>query len=670
MTPTARTSSFLLALGMSALWLMPSPALAALSNPEDIVRLKGVGSPRISPDGTRILYTVREVDMENNRFQTSLWMVGWDGGKPTRLIDKASLSMPRWAPDGKRVALLMTKDGETQIWIMTVDDAKLSPVPTKGRHGPISTHRYYSGLEWSPDGRRLVFAAQDLRDPDDPFLWKDWYRTEGFGNIRRRVHIWTVEVATGAVTQITNGDFHHGQPSWSPDGSQIVFMANRGGREEAIVSSMNEDYDIWIVPASGGEPKKLTRNTGPDLNPAWSPDGRHIAYTSVAYQGSHGDVFRLHTVNVASGEVRRLTGPPSFDYSVNLGPGNWAGDRIFFTAGVRATSHVFGIEPGGTTPRALTSGDRVVSLLSASADGRRLALLLEDPANPAEVWVAQADGTGLKQVTTTNADLDRASLATTERVRWRSEDGMEIEGIVVKPAGFQAGRKYPLVVRPHGGPHGASGFGFNAEYQVYASQGYVSFAPNFRGSSDYGQPFLDADRGNLGGGDFRDLMSGVDHLIAQGYVDPERLAITGSSYGGFMTAWAIGHTDRFKAAMAGAPVVNAQSFFGTSDIPTWVEWEYYGPPWKYPDLIRAYSPISYVQYAKTPTLITHGAEDVRVPLSQGFELYRSLKTLGVPTDLVIYPGEQHGFSRPLHQVDRLRRTLEWFARYIKPGTTD
>jgi dipeptidyl aminopeptidase/acylaminoacyl peptidase len=290
--------------------------------------------------------------------------------------------------------------------------------------------------------------------------------------------------------------------------------------------------------------------------------------------------------------------------------------------------------------------------------------------NPGEVWVAQADGTRLEQVTTTNEDIDRASLATTERVRWRSEDGVEVEGLVVKPAGFQPGRKYPLVVRPHGGPHGASRFGFNAEYQIYASQGYISFAPNFRGSSDYGQAFLDADRGNLGGGDFRDLMSGVDHLIAQGYVDPDRLLITGSSYGGFMTAWAIGHTDRFKAAMAGAPVVNAQSFFGTSDIPTWVEWEYYGPPWKHPDLIRAYSPISYVHHAKTPTLITHGAEDVRVPLSQGFELYRSLKALGVPTDLVIYPGERHGFSRPQHQVDRLRRTLEWFAKYVKPTATN
>ena len=659
-----------LVVGVLLIGVLSAPLAASFSKPDDILGVRDVGSPRISPDGARILYTVREPDLANNRFRSSLWVVGWNGGTPTRLIDKASIAAVQWAPDSRRAALLMSSDGDTQIVILNVSDGKLVPLSTRGKHGAFSTHRYYSGMQWSPDGRQLAFAAQDLTDPVDPFLWKDWYRSEGFGEIRHRVQLWTVDVTTGAVTQLTRGDFHHGQPTWSPDGRQIAFMANRGGREEEIVSSTNEDYDIWVVAADGGEPRKLTRNTGPDINPVWSPDGRAIAFSAVPYQGSHGDVFRLHTVVVATGETTVLTGPPTFDYSVEVDPGQWTGDRIFFTAGVRSTSHVFSTAANEKSPRPLTSGDRVVSSLTVSADGRRIAMLIADPMNPAEVWVAQADGAALKQLTSVNADLDRSTLATTERVRWRSEDGMEIEGLVVKPAGFQPGRKYPLVVRPHGGPHGASRFGFNAEYQVYASQGYISFAPNFRGSSDYGQPFVDADRGNLGGGDFRDLMTGVDHLIAIGYVDASRMAITGTSYGGFMTAWAIGHTDRFKAAMAGAPVVNAQSFFGTSDIPTWVTWEYYGPPWQNPDLIRAYSPITYIQNAKTPTLVTHGENDVRVPLSQGFELYRSLKTLGVPTDMVIYPGERHGFSRPQHQVDRLRRTLEWFARYIPVGTTD
>jgi dipeptidyl aminopeptidase/acylaminoacyl peptidase len=308
--------------------------------------------------------------------------------------------------------------------------------------------------------------------------------------------------------------------------------------------------------------------------------------------------------------------------------------------------------------------------MSISADGQRLALLLEDATHPAEVWACQADGTDLRQLTDTHPELDGLGLGATELVRWRSRDGMEIEGIVVKPAEFQSGRKYPLVVRPHGGPHGVIRQNFNAEYQVFASHGYVVFAPNFRGSRAYGQAFIDGDRGNLGGGDYLDLMSGVDHLIGEGYVDPERLTITGTSYGGFMTTWTVGHTDRFKAAVAGAPVVNAQSMFGTTDIPRWVVWEYLGYPWERPDLIRTYSPISYVQNVTTPTMIWHGEDDIRVPLSQGLEFYNSLRMLGVPTEMVIYPGEQHGLDRPIHQIDQIQRTLDWFARYITTGTTD
>jgi dipeptidyl aminopeptidase/acylaminoacyl peptidase len=635
-----------------------------------MARLKTVGSPRISPDGTRVAYTVTEADLDENRFLSTLWMVDWDGGNRRRLVERTDVGMLRWSPDGKRLAFFSRRDGTLRIWLVSVPDGGLWPLPIHGQgHGPLATHRYYSGLGWSPDGKHLVFAAQGLEDPSDPLLWKDWYRTEGFGNTRRRVHIWVVDSEGGKPLRITDGDYHHGQPSFSPDGAKLLFMANRSEREEEIVSSTNENYDVWIVSALGGPARRLTSNVGPDLDPVWSPDGRHVAYASVPYQGSHGDVFRLSVIEVASGEERSLTGPTSFDYSASIEPGLWTDHGLFFTAGVRAEAHAFLASLDGGMPSSLTSGERVVGSVSVSADGGRMALLVEDPSHPAEVWAAAGDGSGLRRLTDVHAELDAASIASTELVRWRSTDGVEVEGILTKPLGFRPDLKYPLVVRPHGGPHGAVRLQFSAETQVYASAGYLVFAPNFRGSSGYGQRFLDADRGNLGGGDYEDLMSGVDHLIGQGYVDSEKLAITGTSYGGFMTAWAIGHTDRFKAAMAGAPVVNVQSFFGTTDIPSWVTWEFYGPPWKYPDRIRAYSPISYIQYAKTPTLVTHGADDVRVPLSQGLELYHSLLALGVPTEMVIYPGEQHGFRRPLHQMDRLQRTLDWFARFLDIRST-
>jgi len=637
-------------------------------NIEDIVQLKDVQYAQVSPEGTNILYTVREMDLEGNRYLTSLWMVKWDGGEPQQLVDKSDVRMPRWSPDGERIAFFSDSDGETKIWLLSVDSGQMQPVPLTGdRHGPISTHPYYSGLEWSPDGQKLAFAAQDSVEPEDMLVWKDWYRTEGFGDIHHRVQLWTVDADGGTPIQLTKGDFHNGQPAWSPDGTQIAFMSNRSGQEESILWSVNENYDVWLVASTGGAARKITTNEGPDSSPVWSPDGQFLAYVSVPYRGSHWDVTNLNSVDIDSGEVTALTDLSSFDFGVILEPGAWVGSDIVFTALVGAAKHAFRVEANRTVsvPEAIVTGDRQVSSLSSSRDGKRLALLIQDPSHPAEVWAARSDGRRLRRLTDTNPQIDATQLGATELVRWASRDGMQIEGVVVKPEGFDPNHRYPLVVRPHGGPHGSSGLIFHMGDQYYASQGFVVFAPNFRGSVGYGQAFVDADRGQLGGGDFQDLMSGVDHLIGQGYVDPDRLTIAGISYGGFMTTWTVGHTDRFKAAMAGAPVVNAQTMFATSDIPWWVTWEYLGPPWKNPDLIRTYSPITYVQNVTTPTLVIHGENDVRVPLSQGMEFYRALRTLGVPTDLVIYPGEQHGSWNPVHQLDILERTVNWFNRYLE-----
>jgi dipeptidyl aminopeptidase/acylaminoacyl peptidase len=593
-------------------------------------------------------------------------MVKWDGGEPQQLVDKSDVRMPRWSPDGERIAFFSDRDGETRIWLLSVESGQMQPVPMTGDgHGQISTHVHYSGLEWSPDGRKLAFTAQDSVEPEDKLVWKDWYRTEGFGDIRHRVQIWTIDADGGAPFQLTHGDYHSAQPAWSPDGTRIAFMSNRSGREESILYSVNENYDVWLVAATGGAPRKMTTNEGPDTRPVWSPDGQFLAYVSVPYRGSHWDVTRLSLVDVDSGEVTALTDLSSFDFGVNLEPGAWVGSDIFFTAMVGAATHAFRIEANvaDSQPEAIVAGDRNASSLSISRDGKRLVFLSQNPSHPADVWTSRSDGKRLRQLTDTNPQLN--GLASAELVRWASSDGMQIEGIVVKPEGFDPTRRYPLVVRPHGGPHGNAAWRFHTDDQFYASQGYVVFAPNFRGSTGYGQAFVDADRGQLGGGDFLDLMSGVDYLIGQEYVDPDRLVIAGISYGGFMTTWAVGHTDRFKAAMAGAPVVNAQSMFATSDIPAWVTWEYLGPPWKNPDLIRTYSPITYVQNVTTPTLIIHGEDDVRVPLSQGREFWHSLRTLGVPTEFVIYPGEQHGSWSPEHQVDILERTVDWFARYLE-----
>lgn len=635
---------------------------------EEIVQAKSVQTARLSPDGTNILYTVQEIDFDNNRYLTSLWTVKWSGGEPQQLVPGSDVRMPRWSPNSETIAFFSNRDGETKIWFVSLKNGRIWPLQiAKGKLGPISTHLNYSGLEWSPDGRMLTFVAQDLEEPSDPHLWKDWYREEGFGDIRHRVQIWTVNTAGGVPVQLTKGDYHHGQPTWSPDGTQIAFMANRsGGRDESILGSINENYDLWVVPSSGGAPRKLTNNEGPDTHPVWSPDGRFLAYLTVPYQGSHNDVSRLYAVDTSSGEVKVLTDLTSFDFDVNLESNAWAGSNIFFTASVGVSTHAFRIESANSvvSPETIVGGEGVVSSVSISRDGNRLALVIQNPTHAPEVWASLSDGRRLQQLTNSGQQFVPTALADTTTMRWQSRDGFQIEGLLVTPPGFDPNRQYPLIVRPHGGPHGTTSLDFNIDHQFYASLGYIVFAPNIRGSSGYGQSFVDANRGNLGGGDFQDLMSGVDHLIRQGFIDPSRLVIVGLSYGGFMTTWAVGHTDRFKAAVAHAPVVNVQSFFGITDIPKWVTWEYLGPPWKNPDLVRANSPITYVRFVTTPTLITHGSDDVRVPISQAHEFYRSLRVLGVPTELVVYPGERHIVSSPKYQVDRLVRTAEWFAKYI------
>lgn len=311
----------------------------------------------------------------------------------------------------------------------------------------------------------------------------------------------------------------------------------------------------------------------------------------------------------------------------------------------------------------------MASDLVVSANGQRIAFLREDARHPDDLWTAGSDDAAPRKLTDVNPEIASLQLAESEVIRWKGADDWEIDGILVKPVGYQAGRRYPLIVEAHGGPHGAQSVGFNPMWQYFASRGYMVLAPNFRGSGGYRQDFVDADRNDWGGKDFIDIMRGVDFVIAQGLADADHLGIEGWSYGGYMTSWIIGHTDRFKAAVAGAAVTNLQSFYGTTDIQRFIEWEYEGFPWEHPDKVREHSPITFAPRAKTPTLILHGEADVRVPIEQGAQLYMTLRKAGTPVEFVRYPREGHGFREPAHRQDRYRRTLEWLDRYVGTSKT-
>jgi len=469
--------------------------------------------------------------------------------------------------------------------------------------------------------------------------------------------LWTIEIATGESAQLTSGSSHATEPAWSPKGDLIAFVSRPTPvANESLLS------DLFVVSAAGGAPRRLVDNEGPDFAPAWSPDGAEVAYLSNARRQSSAAINAIMAVAVSGGPPRAVT--QGFEYTA--GEPHWSpdGQTVYFSTGVRTESHVFSVPAAGGTVRALTRGAVVYGGLDVARTGRELVFLREDARAPADVYVSAADGSDERRLTTANPQIAGLRIAHTEVVHWTAPDGRDIEGVLVYPTGHQAGTRAPLILEPHGGPHGRQAVGFDPDWQYYAAHGFMVFAPNFRGSGNYPQAFIDADRNDWGGKDYLDIMSGVDHLIAAGLVDPDRLGVEGWSYGGFMTSWIVGHTDRFKAAVPGAAVTNLQSFYGTTDIQRFIEWEFSGFPWDNAEAIRDHSPITFAPRAATPTLILHGEADVRVPLEQGQQLYTTLKKAGVTVEMVIYPREGHGFREPAHIRDRLRRTLEWMERHL------
>jgi dipeptidyl aminopeptidase/acylaminoacyl peptidase len=467
-------------------------------------------------------------------------------------------------------------------------------------------------------------------------------------------------VGSQQTVQLTKDHYNVSDPQWSPDGRWIAFVKRPTPKADDAQFS-----DIMILSAEGGTPRKLVENEGPDTSPRWSPDGQWIAYVSSPrpFYGNQNDVY---VVPASGGTPRSLTAALDRNETNPI----WSpdGKTIYFEATTGVNHYFFSVPVSQGAIKPLINGNRVCSAVQLAKDGSFFALTLSDPMHPADLWVCRADGSGLRQLTRANPQLDDLKLGATETVRWKSPaGGWEIEGLLVKPADYQPGKKYPLIVEPHGGPAGVVTNSFRSMWQVLAGRGYAVLAPNFRGSDGYGKKFIEANVGDWGGGDYQDVMSGVDALIAKGNADPARLGVEGWSYGGFMTSWIVTHTNRFKAAVDGAGVTDLLSMYGTTDIQRFNEYYMLGRPWEKFEVYRKNSPMTYIAQAKTPTLILHGIEDRRVPISQGEEFYIGLKKVSVETEFVRYPREPHGFTEPNHQIDRIQRTVAWFDKYLKPN---
>lgn len=622
---------------------------------EDILALKAVADAQISPDGKWVAYTVSSADMKANTVDSDIWLVAASGGSSARLTtSKKNDNQPRWSPDGKMIAFISAREDKPQVFLISPFGGEAERL-TDSKTGVQS-------FQWSPDGKQIAFIAQQemtaeeekrQKDRDDPIVVDKDFKFS---------RLWLIDVETKKATELVKNDYVVSDPQWSPDVNSIAYTTNP--TPKADDGSLS---DIYIIDVKSGKQRKLFENDGADTSPRWSPDSRRIAFLS--RDGKLGALgqSRLMMISVEGGTSSEVAA--SFMYQP--GPATWSADGniLFFNASVRTTSQLFSVPARGGEPKQLSKIDGIASAATFSRDGSTVAFTRSDLQNPTDVCVAKLPDMhdGVK-ITDHNPQVREMTLGTSEVIRWKSKDGTEIEGVLIYPVGYQAGRRYPTVALIHGGPSGVwtqSFPGFWANFgHVYAGKGWAVFYPNVRGSSGYGEKFLLSNIRDWGGGDYQDIQSGLDHLIAKGLSDADRLAQAGWSYGGYMTAWTLTQTNRFKAVMVGAGLTNMYSMYSTNDIPRVLDGYFGAEPWDDFDIYWKRSAMAYIKQAKTPTLILHGAEDKRVPVGQAQELYAGLRKNDVPVELVFYPRQGHGLAEPRHQLDKMKREYGWFSKYV------
>jgi dipeptidyl aminopeptidase/acylaminoacyl peptidase len=641
---------------------------------ENALALKVAGAPLWSPDGQNIAFTVSEWNRKENRRDSHIYIVPATGGVPTRLTNgERGETSPQWSPDGTRIAFLADREpatgatssqpsnsGRTQIWMIPVRGGEAERV--------TSDESNVTGFCWSPDGRWIGYVVRDT--PKDK-AERERRKKEKFDAIvvdsdYTYSHLWTINVATKEKTRMTEGNFSVSDPQWSPDGRWIAYVMSRAGSQESSYTDISEDRntDIFIVSSNGSQIHQVTINRGPDSQPRWSPEGGRIAYLASPDPTIWAPKTDLLLISIEGGVHRNLTA--GFNDSIT-GRIEWSpdGSAIFASTAVGFYTQLLRVVVPGGEESPVFERAAAYDSFDLSRDGRMLAYTLDDGKTSDDIWVATNTGRDPKKLTTLNPQLSEFALPETEVMKWKVSDGLEVEALLVKPLGYVAGRRYPAILQVHGGPYARFGHGFNWRAKLLAVNGYAVLMPNPRGSTGYGTKFAVANVRDWGGKDYQDLMSGVDELVRRGIADPDRLGIMGGSYGGFMTFWAITQTDRFKAAIGHAGISDWYSFHGQSDIPGLMEYAFGGMPWTARDVYSKYSPMTYVDKAKTPLMMTHGEQDRRVPIAQAEEYYRALRKRGVEVQFVRYPREGHGIQEPNHQIDLIGRQLEWFDRHLK-----
>jgi dipeptidyl aminopeptidase/acylaminoacyl peptidase len=669
------------------LLVIPTLAVAQESRPktpravtiDDFFQIRDVSQPEISPDGQWIAYAVRTRMLKEDKNEQRLWMISTHGGEAIPLTSEGvSSSHARWSPDGKYLSFLSARDGgKSQVWLL--DRRGGEAVRLTDTVGGVDD------FEWSPDSTRLVLVLRDPkpedveaarnrerpapatppkpRTPTPLVIDRLQFKRDTVGYLdRRRTHLYVFNVSAKSSTQITSGDFDDGEPAWSPNGKSLAFSSNRTPDADA-----NYKSHIWVVAADnadeGAHLTQVTPDPGPDSAPAWSPDGKWIAYvTELDPHLFYYNTRHLAVVPSEGGQAKVLT--LAFDRSIRRPRFSNDGKYIYFTAEDDGTQNLCRIPMGGGEITRPIGGRLAVGTYSLGKDDS-VAAQISTIDRPDEIFYLPNGASEPARVTKTNDVLfDQLRLAQADYVRFKSKDGTTVAGYLYKPLDYKPGKKVPTLLNPHGGPVSQYAAAFYHLAQLYAANGYAVLLPNPRGSSGYGQKFCAAIYADWGNKDYQDDVAMVDYAVAQGIADPDKLGVGGWSYGGISTDFIIAQTPRFKAAISGAGVALVASFYGHDHYQRDYDIEL-GRPWDNKAVWDRISPFYRVASISTPTLFMGGDIDWNVPILGSEQMYEALKTLGRTTELVVYPGEYHGFTIPSHIKDRMERFMAWYNHYVK-----
>ncbi len=654
------------ALGFLAVLLFALPVLSQAQagwTPEQEMKVKTIGAVRVSPDGKRVAYTVSDAVMspDKSEYVAQIWVADADGkGSAVQLTyAEKSSDNPRWSPDGSMLAFTSSRSGKSNLYVLRLVGGEAEQL-TDVKSG-------VANFAWSPDGKRIAFLLRDVPSEDEEKNNKgkdDWRWIDEAVKLNRLNVINVEKDAKGKrePRRLTGDANVEGDFKWSPDGKTIVFTRTKAPKVDYWPTA-----DLLAVDVASGEVKTLAATTAAEGSPAYSPDGKWIAFTISDDPPRWAGYQRLALIPAGGGTPKLL--PETFDAQPAVI--DWSGDgkQIYFVETRGTVSRVAALDVATGTVREINNGNEVLGNFSMNRNGTVLSFTMQSSETAPEAFVSSMNSFAPVQISRANADLPKLPVGKTEVLRWKSSDGLEVEGLLTYPVGYKAGTRVPLLLVIHGGPAGV----FTQSYlagrgpyplATFASRGFAVLRVNPRGSSGYGQKFRYANIKDWGGGDYNDLLTGVDRVVQMGVADPERLGVMGWSYGGFMTSWTITQTHRFKAASVGAAVTNLMSFIGTADIPSFIP-DYFGAqPWENLEVYRTHSAMFNAKGVKTPTLIQHGEADERVPISQGYEFYNALKVQNVPVRMIVLPRMPHGPNEPKMVLKAKQTNLEWFEKYL------